>query len=76
MTTLEQKINAKRKLIAKHEHELSELYKLCDHEGYVVQKDYYFPGSYYDKAYTESWNECTLCGAKSEKTCTDHSWYG
>jgi nitrite reductase/ring-hydroxylating ferredoxin subunit len=73
---LEQKINAKKKLIGKHQNELAALYAQCTHEGYVEEKTRYFSGSYYDTAYTTYWNECKLCGAKSETTTKDHSWYG
>lgn len=42
----------------------------------VEKKIYYFAGSYYDKAYTDSWNVCKVCGAKSEVKTEYHSWYG
>lgn len=74
--TLEQKINAKRKLIYKHKKELEELLSTCDHQGYVVTKSSYFSGSYYDKAYTNYWNECSLCGATSDKVTDQHNYYG
>ena len=76
MTTLEQKVNAKRKLIAKHWKELKELLATCTHEGYVVQKSRYFEGSYYDKAYTDYWSECSLCGKRSEVITKMHNYYG
>ena len=74
--TLEQKVNAKRKLISKHQKELRELLATCTHEGHVVEKSSYFSGSYYDKAYTDYWNECSLCGERSEVTTKMHSYYG
>lgn len=74
--TLEQQINRKRKLISKHEAELKSLYATCTHEGYVEKKSRYWGGSYYDKAHTTHWNQCTLCGAKSEDTIEEHSYYG
>jgi len=42
----------------------------------VIKKEYYFEGSYYDKAYTDHWNECKICGAKSVVNTEYHSWYG
>lgn len=50
---------------------------ICHHpEEYVEERNYYFDGSYLDQAYTEIWNECTLCGTKSEIETENHSWYG
>jgi hypothetical protein len=73
--TLEQQVDRKQKLIAKHQKELMELLNTCTHE-HIEEKSYYFSGSYFDKAYTEYWNQCKLCGAESKKTINDHSWYG
>ena len=47
----------------------------CPHEE-VTEKSFYFEGSYYDNAYTDYWNECKLCGKRSEVTTKMHSWYG
>lgn len=47
----------------------------CKHPK-IVKKESYFEGSYYDKAYTDHWNECEICGAKSEVRHESHSWYG
>ena len=47
----------------------------CKHPK-IIKKESYFGGSYYDKAYTDHWNECEICGAKSEVTTEYHSWYG
>lgn len=66
---------AKRKLIAKHKSAIQELLDGCTHDE-VEQKSYYFSGSYLDTAYTDYWNECTLCGATSEKTHKSHGYYG
>lgn len=50
---------------------------VCYHpEDQVKRESYYFEGSYNDCAYTEHWNECKICGAKSERTHKSHSWYG
>jgi DNA-binding winged helix-turn-helix (wHTH) protein len=73
---LEQQVARKRKLIKKHQKELNELVSTCTHEGYIEHKTSHFSGSYYDKAYTDHWNECNLCGARSETTRDNHSWYG
>lgn len=73
---LEQKVNRKRKIIEKHSRELRELLLTCDHVGYVEEKSSYFSGSYTDKAHTTYWNQCTLCGARSENTIKEHNYYG
>jgi hypothetical protein len=66
---------AKRKLISKHNDAIKELLEGCTHEE-VEKKSRYFSGSYYDKASTDYWNECKLCGATSEITSETHGWYG
>ena len=47
----------------------------CEHEHVFTNSNYY-AGSYYDEAYTEHWNECRVCGARSEVTIERHSCYG
>ena len=54
---------------------LKELITNCPHEE-VVEKDSYYSGSYYEKAYTEYWQQCTLCGKRGEKNTVMHSYYG
>jgi hypothetical protein len=76
MKVLEQKVTAKRKLIAKHTAELMELLKTCTHEGHVEQKSSYFGGSYNDHAYTRYWNQCMFCGERGPETVKDHGYYG
>lgn len=50
---------------------------ICHHpESHVVEKKYYFGGSYYDTAYTDYWRECTICGEKSQTTTKNHGYYG
>ncbi len=61
-----QQVLRKRKLIAKHQQELSKLLVKCPHDE-VVSKSYYFRGGYLDKSYIELWDECTLCGHRTNK---------
>jgi len=68
--------NAKVKLIRKHQKELQEIYDQCNHEGTLEEKSRYFSGSYTDTAHTTYWNQCTVCGKKSEETVKEHGWYG
>lgn len=55
--------------------EISELHKSCTHEE-LDEKESYFSGSYDERASTNYWNQCKLCGAKSKTTTITHSYYG
>lgn len=68
-------IARKQALVDKQKQILKDMLKECPHEE-IEHKSSYFSGSYYDKAYTDHWNECKLCGAKSEVTTESHSYYG
>lgn len=68
-------INRKRKLVNAQIAIFDAMLVNCQHEE-VEQKSSYFEGSYYDKAYTDYWCQCKLCGKKSEKKHESHSWYG
>lgn len=72
---LKKAVEKKQQLIKKHSEELKSLLEDCPHEE-LEEKSNYFPGSYYDKAYTSYYNKCKLCGKTSETTYKDHSWYG
>lgn len=74
---LKLKIQIKRKIktIAKHEAELKALKDSCPHEE-IEPKESFYEGSYYDTARTTYWNQCVLCGARSETTSEGHGWYG
>jgi hypothetical protein len=64
-----------QKTMDRHNAKIKQLLESCTHEEIEV-KSSYFPGSYNDKAYTDYWNRCKLCGATSEKTTDEHSYYG
>ena len=68
-------IARKQKLVDAQKDILKEILTGCNHEE-IEQKESYFSGSYYDKAYTEEWNQCKLCGERSPITTIKHSWYG
>lgn len=55
--------------------ELSKMLTSCPHEE-IEEKSSYSPGSYYDTASTDYWNECKLCGERSEITTVNHGNYG
>lgn len=72
----QRKIATRKQALADNQHNiLKDILKDCLHEE-VERKSSYYSGSYNDQAYTEYWNECVLCGARSEKTTKDHNWYG
>jgi hypothetical protein len=49
----------------------------CHHPLEKIEpKTYYFNGSYNDMAYTEYWNECSICQERSVVTRKDHNYYG
>ena len=67
-----------RKLVTKEQalrDEIYELHKSCSHEE-LDAKESYFSGSYDERASTNYWNRCTLCGATSKTTTITHSYYG
>lgn len=64
----------KRKLITKHNTAINLLLEECTHEE-VEKKSQYYSGSYYDKAYTDYWSVCKLCGKKSDSNSETHGWY-
>ena len=68
--------NKKVKLIRKHQKELAELHEQCPHIGTVEEKSRYFSGSYTDTSHTTYWNQCTVCGKRSEDVIKDHGYYG
>lgn len=51
--------------------------EMCPHpQEYLKKESRYCSGSYYDRASTAHWTECTLCGSQSEITTEIHSCYG
>jgi len=62
--------------VAKLNAEAKALRSQCDHEGFVVKKSSYFPGGYLNTSYTDYWNECEVCGARSETSTVNHGHYG
>lgn len=72
---LKEKIAKKCRLIQKHKEELNKLYGACTHKE-TVQKEYYFDGTYFDKAHTEITLTCEVCGKTLETKIKEHSWYG
>jgi len=51
--------------------------QMCPHpDEYLKKESRYSGGSYYDRASTDHWTECTLCGSRSEIKTETHSYYG
>lgn len=65
----------KQALVDKQRAILKDLLKNCQHEE-LEEKSSYCSGSYYDKASTDRWMECKLCGARGPVTTEMHSYYG
>lgn len=81
-TTVEQMkkhIARKEKLVAKHRDELfnlkAELRRVCPHTNQKVN-EWYFDGSYLNKAYTERTIKCVDCGVELGQETETHSYYG
>ena len=53
--------------------ELDTWEKKCEHPS-IIRKSRYVEGSYHECSYTDVWNECEICGAKSEVT-TKYGYY-
>lgn len=79
MTQSERKkrIEALKKKLEKLNVELGSLRKECDHTEQTPEiKEWYFEGSYYDKAYTETIYYCSICEKRINSDHKEHSWYG
>lgn len=54
-----------------------ELKSFCTHpDNMIVHTEDYYPGSYFDTAYTTHRYHCGICGTKFKDTRESHSWYG
>ena len=74
---LKLKIVSLEKRLKKVSVELETLRNQCDHTEQTPEvKEYYFEGSYYDKAYTEIFHYCSICGKRIKSDHKEHSWYG
>lgn len=72
----QRKVVARKQALADKQRDiLKEMLAHCTHEE-IESKSSYYSGSYYDKASTDYWNECKLCGERSEITTETHSYYG
>lgn len=79
MTTEEliKKKNQALKYFEKYEKLRKDVKDKCHHpESEVIARSEYYSGDYNDRATTEYWNECMICGKCSDKTVKSHSWYG
>lgn len=68
-------ISAKQALADEQREVLKTMLEDCPHTELKRESSYY-EGDYYNKAHTETWNTCTLCGKRSEKTYEQLSYYG
>lgn len=72
---LKQEVSDLLSQIAQKKQELTNLLAHCTHDE-LESKTRYHQGGYYDRAYTEHWSECVLCGNRVGETREHHSWYG
>lgn len=75
LTLFEKRVQLKRKLIEKHKDELLVMLADCPHD-HLEKRSQYYSGTYYDRSYTEYWNECRCCGATSQRTTDNKGYYG
>ena len=54
---------------------LQQALKTCLHEE-KLPKSKYNSGDYYNRASTERWLECVVCGKQSDYWATSHNYYG
>lgn len=72
----QRKVVARKQVLADKQRDiLKGMLANCTHEEIEV-KSSYFSGSYYDKASTDYWNECKLCGERGPIRTEMHSYYG
>ena len=72
----QRKVVARKQALAdKQRTILTDLLKNCQHEE-LKQESSYYSGDYYNKAHSEYWMQCTLCGERGPKKTEMHSYYG
>ena len=69
------KLKRKAKVLAKHEFQYAALKKECPHEE-IEAKESYSPGGYLNCGSSSYWNQCTLCGKRSEVTTESDGMHG
>lgn len=70
-----EKVKRKKEFLEKHKKILEDMLKTCTHEETFVE-EHYFSGSYNDRAHTDYYTRCSLCGKIIETRTKEHSWYG
>lgn len=81
MTTFSDKVDGLARKITRAESkvkslkdELKTVLQECPHDK-LIEKSHYYPGSYYDKSFTEKYDECTVCGNRFNFRTLD-GYYG
>lgn len=72
---LTSEIRKKQEELKSLEKQMSALLEQCPHSN-IEPREYYSPGSYFDKAYTDHWDECILCGERFNHNTKIHNHYG
>ena len=65
LAKVDKRIERVRKRFADLNAERNAILANCPHTD-IEAKSYYYEGGYLNKSYTEYWNQCRTCGAKSE----------
>jgi hypothetical protein len=72
---LQAQVARHRRSIAKHQAEVNKLLSQCQHDV-LESKTQHVSGGYFDRAYTRTYQQCSLCGATQDVKTEQHSWYG
>jgi hypothetical protein len=73
--TYNEEVSKIRNQISNLQKKLDQKLKKCPHEQ-LESKEFYNEGSYFDKAYTTTWDECVVCHTRFNMKHKEHSWYG
>lgn len=71
---LTRNITRARSKVKSLEKELKLVLQECPHDK-LIEKSHYYPGSYYDKSFTEKYDECAICGKRVNFRTSD-GYYG
>jgi hypothetical protein len=74
LAKVDKRIERVRKRFADLNAERNAILANCPHDR-IERKDHYYSGDYLNTSYTEHWNQCAVCGAKSEVTIENHGSY-
>lgn len=75
--TLKKKKKQALKALEKYNSLRAEVYENCQcPQDELVEQEHYYEGDYSNRAYTEYWQECIICGRRHNRVNKQHSYYG